>query len=933
MAEPSPSPNGDATGVERVENDLFKISLTEQNKANLFADALDRLACTHEEAEITLHNLQAWAPNVAKSFSQRTSSTIIQTPFRVICSKHPVENPIGTATEPTPQGTHPFDASFTIRQYLAISYSWHNSQWPATPHSAPAPGSIWPVGKRFAEAIVSERGHVREGIWMDQICINQENNSEKQLAIACMDVIYRTCRKLVVLLEDVELTEDEADLCRKYEAFAYKLDHRPQDTTEATLLISLHDKVAAARWWQRSWCFHEFVVGEPWSDKRHQTVHNTVFVIGLGKTKTLRVEWSTLHSILATVTLQLGHRNEHSQYLNPILAGFSNRTSPLMESRHPRAGALISSFMARFNAVCQTACTMPGDRQSVCINLIGIGLAYFRQHEPTEDEVYHLAVLLSLAAGEKVVLSFVNSEPLKVSGKLSRMNRSIAAADTTLDKFALGNIKGIHKVSADRLELDMMFFTGSFTGCSEEEINATYRIFPGAIKSTLPPLKTEAMRMPAFHGQFDSEFWSKLVLQLSHSEPSIRHAVSAISLIYRDVESSLQHPAGFVNANPEARKEWSFAIKSLSARIETHPNSTLVPLVCCLLFTCIEFLRGNAESSMIHIHSGFSILAPLRPNGEGSQDSTSGFLAQDLNDIEDYIVPMFSRLSVLCCLAGRVTPAIYAHSDEAESPHKDLDSARRRLFDISDTCIRFIRATGPKADAFQIGVEDLIEQAKLQTRLDAWHQRLEDLLQRMKTTGKPVNQNAVNILLVNYKAIYIWTGVCTTSQETATDSYRADLEELIHYAEQVIKPKKEMGSPQLLSFDVQLLGPLFYAALKCRHAAVRRRALELLRLAPRREGLWNAHHAYLTAKRVIELEEEHLDRHGLPDETSRLHGLPLPDDESRIYNVCELPFDFRKFDQSIVPSPTYPGTLEAMFQTKPWGLLGEFQTITEYIKL
>jgi hypothetical protein len=55
-------------------------------------------------------------------------------------------------------------------------------------------------------------------------------------------------------------------------------------------------------------------------------------------------------------------------------------------------------------------------------------------------------------------------------------------------------------------------------------------------------------------GQFDSKFWSKLVLQLSHSEPSIRHAVSAISVIYQDVESSLRHPAGYVNANPRLNR-------------------------------------------------------------------------------------------------------------------------------------------------------------------------------------------------------------------------------------------------------------------------------------------------------------------------------------------------------------------------------------------
>lgn len=87
----------------------------------------------------------------------------------------------------------------------------------------------------------------------------------------------------------------------------------------------------------------------------------------------------------------------------------------------------------------------------------------------------------------------------------------------------------------------------------------------------------------------DSEFWSKLVLQLSHSEPSIRHAVSAISFSYRDVESSLRDPAGYVKANPEAQREWNKAIKSLTARIQAHPNSSLVPLVCCLFSRVLSF--------------------------------------------------------------------------------------------------------------------------------------------------------------------------------------------------------------------------------------------------------------------------------------------------------------------------------------------------------
>ncbi|KAL6903851.1 hypothetical protein GGI43DRAFT_421392 [Trichoderma evansii] len=434
-------------------------------------------------------------------------------------------------------------------------------------------------------------------------------------------------------------------------------------------------------------------------------------------------------------------------------------------------------------------------------------------------------------------------------------------------------------------------------------------------------------------GQFDASFWSKFVLQLSHSEPAIRHAVSAISIIYQGVESSLRHPAGYVNANPEAQQEWNTAVRRLSARIQTNPSSNLVPLVCCLLFTCIEFLRGNIASSIFHIQSGFNILAALRHNRVTASDLKPNSSSTDHKAIEDHIVPVFLRLNVLCSLAGRTTPQMYSPTAKHDSPQEDLTDSRRRLYEISDICLRFIGKATLKAAMFQIDIDDLVEQAKLQTRLDAWYEQLDGLLQRMRVAGSSAKPDALNILLVHYKVIYIWIRVCTTAEETAIDSYHGDFEELVNYAEKITTPGTGTATPQPLSFDVQILGPLYYTALKCRHPVIRRRALEMLQSVPRREGLWNGHYAYVTAKRVIELEEEHLNGQGLPDETSRLHGLPLPDDESRIYNLGEMPLNFKKHNNIIVPSPVYPGTLKAVFRTKPWGLLGEWQINTEYIKL
>ncbi|KAJ5718172.1 hypothetical protein N7488_003818 [Penicillium malachiteum] len=435
-------------------------------------------------------------------------------------------------------------------------------------------------------------------------------------------------------------------------------------------------------------------------------------------------------------------------------------------------------------------------------------------------------------------------------------------------------------------------------------------------------------------GQFDSKFWSKLVLQLSHSEPSIRHAVSAISVIYRDIESSLRHPAGYVNANPEAQHDWSIAARSLSTRIQAHPNSILVPLVCCLLFTCIEFLRGSGESSLLHVQSGLKILAALRQNDHQALGTGPTLSSSDHRTIEEHIIPIFSRLNVLCSLAGIMIPPVYAPTTNSkeDSPQEDLGDSRQRLVEVLDLCIRFIHDTIPKAAMFQINVNDLIEQARLQTRLEAWRNQLDNLLERIQVAGNLAKQDAVNILLVHYKVIYVWVRICTSAGEMATDAYHADFEELVHYAEQISKPTG-MTTPPSLSFDILTLGPLYFTALKCRHPAIRRRALELLQLAPRREGLWNAHYAYVTAKRVIELEERDINGRELPNETSRICGLPLPDDEARIYSLGEMPFDYRKFDHNVVPSPAYPGILEAVFQTKPWGEWAESQTITEYIRL
>lgn len=151
-----------------------------------------------------------------------------------------------------------------------------------------------------------------------------------------------------------------------------------------------------------------------------------------------------------------------------------------------------------------------------------------------------------------------------------------------------------------------------------------------------------------------------------------------------------------------------------------------------------RFLRGNVESSLLHVESGLNILAAARRNSHADHDLGSDISKSDLQTIEDHAVPVFAGLSVLSSLAGKMASPVYAPTAKEDSPRKDPTDSRRRLIEVSDVCIRFIGSSCVKAATFHVDVDDLVEQVKLQTRLGAWRDQLGRLVDRTQAAGNPV---------------------------------------------------------------------------------------------------------------------------------------------------------------------------------------------------
>jgi hypothetical protein len=121
--------------------------------------------------------------------------------------------------------------------------------------------------------VLDLRSYKEEGLWIDQLCIDQGSPSEKMRAIHNMDAVFRSARLITIVLEDADLTLDEEQILEI-------LSEKSAGTSELRFLSSesvmrnfsllpivlleqvegLAEKIFKCRWLSRAWCYHEFLL-------------------------------------------------------------------------------------------------------------------------------------------------------------------------------------------------------------------------------------------------------------------------------------------------------------------------------------------------------------------------------------------------------------------------------------------------------------------------------------------------------------------------------------------------------------------------------------------------------------------------------------------------------------------------------------------------
>ncbi|KAI5459648.1 hypothetical protein BGZ63DRAFT_388448 [Mariannaea sp. PMI_226] len=350
-------------------------------------------------------------------------------------------------------------------------------------------------------------------------------------------------------------------------------------------------------------------------------------------------------------------------------------------------------------------------------------------------------------------------------------------------------------------------------------------------------------------GKLDNDFWGGLVLRLSATEPAVHHAILAVSSLheYVDVKSA----TGRELNRTFAFREYGNAIRSLRNWSQRDEPSA-VPLIVCILFICIEFLADRDAASQMHILQGRKILAGLTDDHSPSMEI-----------IKHWLVPIYSRLSLASILFGNQPASIPAHlkpSTEVPAIFASIEYARSSLYLILDEGLLFSRR------AYQTIYNPATEPDQLQ-ELEADQQRLLSQLSRWNaaftvftsTNPQPSSsENVINMLRIYYQASLIWISTANQVDELAFDAHLSDFASIISLASTIISSFPANAKMEAFSFEMELIGPLYWTAAKCRHPLLRRAALQLLmrdQMRNRRESLWHVRETIVTAASVIEKEE------------------------------------------------------------------------------
>lgn len=380
---------------------------------------------------------------------------------------------------------------------------------------------------------------------------------------------------------------------------------------------------------------------------------------------------------------------------------------------------------------------------------------------------------------------------------------------------------------------------------------------------------------PALAGQFESKFWYQLVLQVSQTEPAVRHAVVALGSLHETLDRNGEE-ISTITASLIGREfslqQYDKSVTSLRSRLVSEEGYGVlqIALICCILFNSFETVCGNHGQALLHLQSGLKLMKEWM-----AQRKRTSFLPQPTST-QSELCQVFSRLNIHArSLLDPELPPYHNLTEMLPSvmpeTFQDLTQARDSLYCMYNDGFAFYQKlieqtrcgtctinTANPSESFNF----LNEFGRLDSFLIRWLSAFDRYLELNTATADSKELKGATLLRVHYLCAFIVLHKSIRSEQCAFDTYTSHFDQIVSLSSAVMYAP---GGPDLstprptFSLDLGVIAPLFYTAVSCRDPAIRRRAVSALS-CPRKEGAWSAVDAARVAYLAIQIEEDGLDK-------------------------------------------------------------------------
>jgi Heterokaryon incompatibility protein (HET) len=377
---------------------LTLVTLTSENRQRLFQKAINASEESMENTRALMTRLKQYDPTTAQHFAFK-DLTLSKAPFRLLREPDKLTKLLKAAewmkgivglsdsevdgSDLTKRGITPSYKPFD--SFICLSYCWHSEDW------KPIKGTLdngWPISIFMFRAFLDQRASCDEGVWIDAVCIDQNNPTEKMHAIGSMDVVYKSARLTVIVLEDIILSNAMFAVMSRVLHAMQGTGLAPESLQDdAPMVFQALTLLFSSRWFQRAWCWHE-VEMSPYSTFLVRTERD------LGRLS-LKA-FSHMAYFIVRTNYKPGGTSAETHFAM-LRMYHINMYKEVGDNNFDR------SHLTRFDNIIDLKSSWESDKIAIAANLTGLQLCYIGP-QVTHYQCRWILAMLALFAGDLAIL-------------------------------------------------------------------------------------------------------------------------------------------------------------------------------------------------------------------------------------------------------------------------------------------------------------------------------------------------------------------------------------------------------------------------------------------------------------------------------------------------------------------------------------------------